>query len=123
MIKRLFRKAADKLTGKVPMQTLLDNGHIKMQKTAEVEADDYDNKISFWYRFTFDNEGRKRKFLQAITNYPEQDWDKFVDWFDDFSNLNGEVCVEAKFLVPPEEVKRTRHRFQHFITEELRVGS
>jgi hypothetical protein len=122
MIKKLYRKVRDKFSKGTSMQTLLDKGSIKVQKTAEVEADDYDNKLSWWYRFTFANEGIKRNFLKTIAVYPEQEWDEWVSWWDDYSNLNGEICVEAKILVPPEHVKKFRERFKTFYTQMVMKG-
>jgi len=119
MFRNIVRKVKEKLAGHYDMQTLMDRGYIKMTKTKEYEADDYDNKISFWYRLTFDNDARKRRFLNALEKYPEQEWDDWVKWFNDFSSYNGEVCVEAKCLIPPEQLGRFKHKFEGFVTKDL----
>lgn len=121
MLKKLYRKLRDRFSGEESIQTLLDKKYLKMTKTKEYEADDYGGQISFWYRFSFDNEARKRRFLSALETYPEQEWDKWITWWDDFSNFNGEFCVEAKCLVPPEELHKFKHKFKEFITRDLKI--
>lgn len=122
MFKKIYHKAKSLMSSGTSMKTLLDNGKIKVQKTAEIEADDYDDQLSWWYRFRFSNEAIKRNFLKAIETYPEQEWDKWVKWFNDYSNLNGEICVEAKILVPPEHADRFREKFKTFYTRLMLKG-
>lgn len=112
------------LTGAVPMQELMDANKVKMSKTKEYEADDHANMLSWSYRFTFDNQSRKRKFLEAVADYPEQEWDKNVNWFDDISNLaieegKPEICVEARVLVEPENARKLRHQFETYVSCEM----
>ncbi len=118
MFRTIYKKLRE-MSGSYSMQTLMDRGYIKMTKTKEYEADDYDNKISFWYRLTFDNNARKRRFLSALEKYPEQEWDAWVKWFNDFSSYNGEICAEAKCLVPPDKLGRFKHKFEQFVTKDL----
>lgn len=119
--KKALNTLRDKLAGQQDMQTLLDRQNIKMKKTKEVEAEDHQGMITWSYRFTFDNQARKRRFLQSIEEFPPQEWDQYVRWFDDISNLDGEVCVEAYCKVPPAEAGRFRYQFQDFVTKELVV--
>lgn len=108
-----------KLTGETDLQELLKLNKVKMQKTREYEADDHSNKMAWSYRFTFDTQSRKQDFLKAVEAYPPQEWDDFVSWKNDISNLNGEICVEAQCLVPPEEKEKFRYKFEHFVTREM----
>ena len=110
-----------KITGEVDIQELLNRNQVKMEKTREYEADDHQDKMPWSYRFTFANQARKQDFLKAIGKYPPQEWDDFVNWFDDISNLNGELCVEARCLVPPDETSKFRYKFEHFITRDIIV--
>ena len=112
------------LTGAVPMQELMETTKVKMAKTKEYEADSHGNKLSWSYRFTFDNPARKRKFLQAVAEYPAQEWDDNVTWFDDISNLaieegKPEICVEARVLVEPEDARKFRHQFETYVSCEM----
>jgi hypothetical protein len=119
MARRALKNVRRTVTGEIDVQELLNKNQVKMVKTREYEADDHGNKIAWSYRFIFDNQGRKQSFLQAIGAYPKQQWDDFVSWKNDISNLNGEICVEAACLVPPQETGRMRHQFEHFVTREL----
>jgi hypothetical protein len=122
-IRQIFNKTMkalrNKLTGETDMQELLNRDQVKMLKTKEYVADDFDNKMAWSYRFTFDNQARKRRFLSSVEAYPEQEWDEHVTWFDDVSNLNEEICVEARCLVPEDLVSKVRYKFEHYITREL----
>jgi len=111
---RLFQ---EKIVGKVPLEVLMDRKQVKMAKTREYEADDHANLICWSYRFLFDNQARKRSFLEATKNYPPQEWDKFVRWMDDISNLNEEITIEAHCRVPPEQVGRFRYQFEQFVIQ------
>jgi len=117
--KHAFKSARKALTGAVDMQELLDKNQVKMLKTKEYEADDHAGKISWSYRFTFDNPSRKKRFLAAVSAYPPQEWDDCVSWWNDISNLKGEICVEARCLVDPDETGKVRYQFEHFVTNEL----
>lgn len=117
--RKALKNVRKKLTGEVDFEELLNKNQVKMAKTKEYEASDHDNKIAWSYRFTFDNHARKQGFLKAIGDYPPQEWDDYVNWFDDISNMNGEICAEARCLVPPEELKKMRYQFEHFVTKEL----
>lgn len=119
--RKAFSSLRETFAGQQDMQVLLDRQNIKVRKTKEYEASDHEGKISWSYRFTFDNQARKRRFLQAIEKFPPQEWDQFVRWFDDISNLEGEICVEAQCKVPPEESGKFRHKFMDFVTRELVV--
>jgi len=119
--KKALSTLREAISGQQDMQVLLDRQNIKMVKTKEYEASDHDGKTSWSYRFKFDNQARKRRFLQAIEEFPPQDWDQYVRWFDDISNLDGEICVEAQCKVPPEETGRFRYKFLDFVTRELVV--
>lgn len=125
MLRDIFKKAAktirEKISGQQDIQTLLDRQNVKMTKTKEVIADDLQGLITWSYRFTFDNEAKKRRFLQSIEAFPAQEWDQYVRWLDDISNLDGQFCVEAYCKVPPSEAGRFRHKFQEFVTRELVV--
>jgi len=107
----------EKVVGKVPVETLLDRKQVKMTKTREYEADDHDNLQCWSYRFTFDNQARKRSFLEATKNYPPQEWDAFVRWMNDISNINEELTIEAHCRVPPDQVGRFRYQFEHFVVQ------
>jgi hypothetical protein len=122
--KKALTKVRCSLTGEVPMQELLDRNKVKMAKTKEYEADDHGNKISWSYRFTFDNPSRKRKFLAAVADYPAQEWDDNVEWFDDISNIaveegKPEICVEARVLVEPEKARKLRYQFETYVSCEM----
>jgi len=103
------------------MQELLDKGYVTMHKTKEYIADDHSSKTVWTYRFTFDNHGRKRRFMDAITKYPQMGWDEWVEWFDDFSNMNGEICAEAHCKVPGDKVGKFRYDFEQLVTRDLIV--
>lgn len=123
--KKALTSVRRSLTGEVPMQELMNANKVTMLKTKEYEADDYGNKLSWSYRFTFDNQARKRKFLQAVADYPEQEWDENVSWLDDISNLSleegkpPEICVEARVLVEPEKARKLRYQFENFVSCEM----
>jgi hypothetical protein len=122
--KRALTKVRHSLTGEVAMQELMNKNQVKMVKTKEYEADDHGNKLSWSYRFTFDNPSRKRKFLAAVADYPAQEWDDNVEWFDDISNLaveegKPEICVEARVLVEPENARKLRYQFETFVSCEM----
>ena len=128
-IREIFRKKLTNLrrslTGETDVQELMDKNQVRMMKTKEFEADDHGNKVSWSYRFKFDNQARKRRFLQAVGAYPTQDFDEFVEWFDDISNLvtedgkEPEICVEARVLVDPEQKRQVQYRFEQFIQTEM----
>ncbi len=123
--KRALTKLRRSLTGEVAVQELMDKNQVRMVKTKEYEADDHGNKLSWSYRFIFDSPGRKRKFLAAVAEYPAQEWDDSVKWFDDISNLTmeegkpPEICVEARILVEPEDAGRLRYKFETFVACEM----
>lgn len=123
--KRALTKIRRSLTGETAVQELMDKNQVRMVKTKEYEADDYGNKLSWSYRFIFDNPARKRRFLAAVCVYPQQEWDDSVTWFDDISNLTPEggsvpeICVEARVLVEPEEAARLRYQFETFVSCEM----
>lgn len=119
IIVKSIKTFKDKLASHQEVQQLLDQQHIKMAKTKEYEADDHQGMTAWSYRFTFDSPARKRNFLQAIGEFPPQEWDKYVRWMNDISNFNGEICVEAFCKVPPEEVGKFRYQFERFATREL----
>jgi hypothetical protein len=105
----------EKVVGQVPVEVLMDRKQVKMVKTKEYEADDHANLTCWTYRFTFDNPARKRAFLEATKSYPPQEWDLFVRWMNDISNLNEELTIEAFCRVPPDQVGRFRYQFEQFI--------
>jgi hypothetical protein len=107
----------EKVVGKVPLEVLMDRKQVKMTKTREYEADDHANLTSWSYRFTFDNQARKRSFLEATKNYPTQEWDRFVRWMDDISNLNEELTIEAHCRVPPDQTGRFRYQFENYVMQ------
>lgn len=114
----------EKVAGNLSIETLMDRNQVKMTKTAEYEADDHANLMCWSYRFKFDNQARKRSFLQATREYPPQEWDKFVRWMNDISNLNPtgvsgaeEISVEAHCRVPQESVGKFRYQFESFIVQ------
>jgi len=123
--KRALTKLRRSLTGEVAVQELMDKNQVRMVKTKEYEADDHGNKLSWSYRFIFDSPARKRKFLAAVGEYPKQEWDESVMWFDDISNLTleegkpPEICVEARILVSPEDAGRLRYQFETFVSCEM----
>lgn len=119
--RQALRSVRKKITGEVDLQELLNKNSVKMEKTKEYEADDHGDKMSWSYRFTFDHQGRKQDFLKAVGAYPAQPWDDWVVWYNDISNMNSEICVEARCLVPPDETGRFRYQFEHFVTRELIV--
>lgn len=119
--RQALRSLRKKITGEVDLQELLNRNQVKMEKTKEYEASDHDNKIAWSYRFTFDNQARKQDFLKATGSYPPQEWDDYVKWYDDISNMNGEICVEARCMVPPDLTGKFRYQFEHFVTRELIV--
>ena len=119
MFRKILDKASqifqEKAVGQVPVEVLMDRKQVKMVKTKEYEADDHANLICWSYRFTFDNQARKRSFLEATKSYPPQEWDRFVRWMDDISNLNEEITIEAHCRVPPDQTGRFRYQFENFI--------
>jgi hypothetical protein len=117
IIQKAGRVFQEKVVGKVPLDVLMDRKQVKMEKTREYEADDHANLTCWSYRFKFDNQARKRSFLEATKNYPPQEWDKFVRWMDDISNLNEEITMEAHCRVPPDQVGRFRYQFEHFVVQ------
>lgn len=121
MLRQFTRAFKKTVLGQEDMQELLDKGFVKLHKTKQYEADDYSGKLVWTYRFTFDNHGRKRRFMDAITSYPKQPWDDWVTWFDDFSNLNGEICVEARCMVPPTEAGKFRYDFEQLVTRDMLI--
>lgn len=121
IIKKTYNTFRETFSGQQDIQTLLDRQNVKMTKTREVEADDHQNLMTWSYRFTFDNEARKRRFFQAIEEFPPQEWDQYVRWLDDISNLEGQYCIEAFCKVPKSEAGRFRHKFTEFVTRELIV--
>lgn len=144
MFRRIVDGLRDTIFGTMGMQELLDKHNIKMSKTKEYLASDRvghsdarktqttesnpsldplpigSNRTLAWtYRFKFDNQARKRKFLDAIAKYPVQSWDPYVYWAHDLGNYNGEITVEAQILVPEAEAGRFRHSFETFVTKNL----
>lgn len=128
MFRDIMQKATkvfnEKIAGNVNIETLMDRKQVKMTKTAEYEADDHANLTCWSYRFKFDNQGRKRSFLEATKNYPPQEWDKYIRWMDDISNLNPrgepgaeEITVEAHCRVPKDLVGRVRYQFESFVVQ------
>ena len=117
--RQTLRSVRKKLTGETDLQELLHKNYVRMIKTREYEADDHANKMVWSYRFTFDHQGRKTDFLKAVGAYPPQEWDDYVFWKNDISNLNGEICVEVECRVPQEEVAKFRYKFENFVTHEL----
>ena len=123
--KRALTKLRRSLTGEIAVQELMDKNQVRLVKTKEYEADDHGNKLSWSYRFIFDSLARKRKFLVAVGDYPPQEWDESVTWFDDISNLTveegkaPEICVEARVLVEPEAAGRLRYKFETFVSCEM----
>ena len=121
IIKKTLGTLRETLAGQQDVQLLFDRKHIKMEQTRIIDADDHAGVKSWTYRFKFDNPSRKRRFLQTIEEFPPQDWDQYVRWFDDISNMDGEICIEAQCKVPPEETARFQQRFKDFITREMVV--
>lgn len=144
MLRKIINGLREKLFDRVDMQVLLDRQNIQMSKTKEYIASDRtghndarlkattedspslaplpigEHRTLAWsYRFKFDNQARQRKFLDAISKYPPQQWDKYVYWKRDISNFNGEITVEAEILVPEAEAGRFRHTFETFVTKNL----
>lgn len=137
IFRRSYRKLRESLAGRVDVQELLNRKHITMTKTSEYESDDEmrlkdpgsefaikpwgpSGKVMIWsYRFKFDNQARKRLFLQAVEALPPQEWDGWVRWMDDISNYEGEITVEAHCRVPPEKAAKFRYQFENFATREL----
>lgn len=119
IIKKTLGTLKETLAGQQDVQLLFDRNHIKMEETRVIDADDHGGVKSWTYRIKFDNPARKRRFLQAIEDFPPQEWDKFVRWFDDISNLNGDICIEAQIKVPPEEMAKFKHNFKDFVTNKL----
>ena len=134
---RTLRSLKKRFAGHQTMQDLLDSKDITMSKTRDYTSED-DGRlddpgseftikpwgppgtVTVWsYRFKFDNTARKRRFLNAITDAPDQEWDKYARWLNDISNLNGEITVETHFRVPPEKVGEVRYKFEYFATREL----
>lgn len=113
-----IEKKSSKSEGK-SVQKLLDKNKIKIQKTSEYEASDYNGSSSWTYKLLFDNISRKRKFLNAIKTSKPQYWDKWVKWFDEITRLNDEILVEANILVPKENVAKFRYDFEEFLTREV----
>jgi len=105
----------EKVAGQVPLEVLMDRKQVKLTKTREYEAEDHANLMCWSYRLTFDNQARKRSFLAAINKYPPQEWDAYVRWMNDISNLNGEITMEAHCRVPQDKVGRFRYQFEHFV--------
>ena len=103
----------------VDVQKLLDGNHIRMTRTKEYLAPDRENKMSFTYKFKFDNPSRKRRFLAAVAKYPPQKWDAYVRWMDEINQLDNEIIVEAHCLVPPEEFGSFRSTFEGFVAKGL----
>lgn len=136
MFRQVFDWARSKVKGDtVDLQKLLDKKSIKMFKTQEIKATDrYGEPVSFSYRFLFDNEARRQSFLDAITKYPPQQWDPWVRWMKDQSNLatnpwrgskegtgEVEICVEAQCLIPEDELGRFQYQFTNFISKSLLI--
>lgn len=120
ILRNTAKKFKKRYAGYVDVQELFDHNHIKMKRTSSYEADDYgEGMISWSYRFTFDNQPRKRRFMQAVLAYPQQFFDEHVRWLDDDSNFNEEICVEAWVVVPEEKKKEFQDRFEQFVTQEL----
>lgn len=119
MFREIAQKAhqvfQEKVVGQVPVHVLMDRKQVRMSKTKEYEADDHANLTCWSYRFNFDNQARKRSFLEATKNYPPQEWDMYVRWMDDISNLNEEITIEAHCRVPPDQAGRFRYQFEQFI--------
>ena len=123
MIRQIFQKLISS-EKPIDVQELLDREKIRMVKTREVLAPDRNNMMSFTYRFYFDNVARKRRFLAAIIHYKTQEWDPWVRWLDEISQLKDdegqtEITVEAQCLVPPDQLGRFRYLFEAFVAKEL----
>jgi hypothetical protein len=142
IVRKSYRAIRRKLSGRVDLQELLNKNNVQMSKTREYESDDEDRLrdpnelqpdeefdikpwgppgvVMVWsYRFKFDNQDRKRRFMKAIEDYPEQEWDAWIKWQDDISNYQGEITSEAMVRVPPEKAGWLRHHFELFVTREL----
>lgn len=135
MIRDFVRKSVRQIKktclGHVDLQELLDRNHVKMAKTKEYLSDDKDRlntdhpwgpagNVTAWsYRFTFDNQARKRAFMNAVKDYPPQPWDTWIRWMDDISNFNGEVCIEAHCRIPEGEEGKFRYQFEDAIMNKI----
>lgn len=133
-VRQTARSLKEKFFGEVDAQKLLDTGKLGIVKTKAYESDDArrldtdhpwgpPGNVMVWsYRIKFDNIGRKRRFMQAVEDYPEQFWDGWVRWYDDISNYEGEICVEAMCRVPKEEYGKFMYNFERTITRDLVVA-
>jgi hypothetical protein len=129
MLRKISRWVRDKFSDDVDMQKMLDQENITMYKTSPYKADDLpDQPMSWLYRFAFDNQARKRRFLNAVENYPAQEWDPWVRWMNDISyapislkdgETSNKICVEVHCKVPEQEVGRFMYMFERFTTKNL----